>query len=440
MSDTPDFKDDNYTAHIKQLNLVDDIFRGIDSSVKHIQKFNKEVDEEFKARQKEATLDNYVFRTVDTMKNIIFRKSIDKTAINNKELLKWFEKINFKDNLNEFSKKILKNRVKDGYTYILVDSPSYDAEELKSKADLEKNNIRPYFSNITRNQVININYDDFMMIRQISIQEDYKEKVGRFGHEIKPQIRVFEVVGNAVEYSIWREGEEYSNDIIMIPAIPIVKVGDDDVPPLYDQAIININHLNRNSEKSNYVRVGSAPFPLVWGMSDDASVKTLGINSGLVFNGTKAESGFEWAEMSGSNYNMIQEEIKYREEQMERISVEFVTQLKNTTATEVEKASTSNESKLMDYSTELEQGINQAIQMMGMYYPNIKESDVITTNKDFDSNIITTEMFDNLMKLRINNDLSYERLMEILEKGEILSVLDEKEKETEKLRLKDTLV
>lgn len=437
-SNTPNFKDADYQKHEAQITKVNDVFNGVDSAKKYIKQFEKESDKTYKARLDEAALDNYVFRTVDTIKNIIFRKNI-KVETNNTELESWLDKVNFQDNINEFAKKVLVNRVKDGFTYILVDSPSYDKDTLISKADLEANNIRPYMNNITRGQVINIEYDDFMMIRQVSIAETYKVKENRFGYNLEQQIRVFEVVEGMVSVSIWRDDKEVYNDLLNIPVIPLIKVGRDKIPPLYDQAIINIKHMNRNSEKSNYVRVGSAPFPLIWGAVEDSEKRTLGINSGIAFKGNKNETGFEWAEMSGTNYQMIQEEIKYHEEQMERISVEFVTQLKNATATEVEKASTSNESKLMDYATELEQGLNGGIQTMGLFYPNISEDDTVVVNKDFDSNIITAEEFNMLMQLRTNGDLSYDRLMDILERGEVLSVLDDKERETEKTRLRDDL-
>lgn len=436
--DTPNFKDQDYIKHEHQIKVTNDVFNGTDTAKYYINKFKKEDDDAYKARLSEASLDNYVFRTVDTIKNIVFRKSIQ-VETNNQELEKWLDAINFQDNVNEFAKKVLINRVKDGYTWLMVDSPSYDKDTLMSKADLEANNIRPYVNNITRSQVINIDYNDFMMIEQVSIMETYKVKNHRFGYETGQQIRVLEIMDGMVSVSIWRDDKEVFNDLLDLPVIPLIKVGRDDIPPLYDQAIINIKHLNRNSEKSNYVRVGAAPFPLVWGALEDNKKKTLGINSGFVFKGTKNETGFEWAEMSGNNYKMIQEEIKYHEEQMERISVEFVTQLKNATATEVEKASTSNESKLMDYATELEQGLNNAIQVMGYFYDKIKEDDKVIVNKDFNSNIITAEEFNMLMQLRTNGDLSYDRLMEILERGEVLSVLDDKEKETEKTRLRDEI-
>ena len=434
----PNFKDAEYIAHENQLTKVNNVYKGTDTSKQYIARFGKEDAADYTTRQNDCTLDNYVFRTVQSIKNIIFRKSLDLSNITNKELLSWLEKANFKDDINEFAKDIIVNRVRDGIAYILIDTPTYSQAENLSKLQLEQRNIRPYFTKILRGQVLNKIYDDNNKLIQISISEQYKTNQGRFGAEYKDQVRAYELVDGAVNFSIWRENAEVQNDVLMIDAIPIVVMGDDLIPPLYDQTLINLNHLNRNSEKSNYVRVSAVPIPVLRGTLAGGDVpKTLSVNSGLHF--ADADGSFEWTETKGTNYQMIQEEIVYRENQMERISVEFTTQIANITATEVEKNSMTNESKLMDYSLQLEGAINKSIQMMGMFTNGISEKDIVLTNKDFDSSIISEQEFNMLMALRTNGDLSYEELRLALEKGEVLRLLDDKEKKAEKLLLRDDL-
>lgn len=436
----PNFKDDEYIAHENQLRIVNDVYRGTDTSRQYIAQFGKEDSKDYLIRQKDCTLDNYVFRTVQSIKNIIFRKSIDLSNIKNTELLKWLEAVNFKDDINEFAKDLIVNRVRDGIGYILIDSPTYSKDETLSKLEMEKRNIRPYFTKILRQQVINKLYDDNNKLIQISIAERYKIEEGRFGVEYGEQIKAYEVIKGKVKVSIWRDNEEVLELGMELntDTIPIVEMGDDIIPPLYDQALINLNHLNRNSEKSNYVRVGACPFPIVKGQLADnksAGAPTLSINNGLRF--ADADGSFEWAELSGNNYDVIQKEIEYREEQMQRISVEFVTTISNVTATEIDKKSMTNESKLMDYSLELEGALNKAIQMMGLFANGISEEDKITTNKDFEANIITLEQFNMLIQLLMNEVISKDELRLALEKGEVLRVLTDAERRAEKLKLRD---
>jgi hypothetical protein len=138
--------------------------------------------------------------------------------------------------------------------------------------------------------------------------------------------------------------------------------------------------------------------------------------------------------MTGANFAIIKDWMIILESQMEKISIEFVTELRNATATEVEKSSTSNESKLSNYSSELQDGLNLALEYLGLYKENLGEN-TISVNSDFASNILTAEQFNAIMSLRTNGDVSYERLMKLLERGELLPMLDEKEIETEKALL-----
>ena len=167
----PNFENEEYQLHKNKLILLDDLYNGIDTAKKHIRKFPREDIEDYKDRIDEATLDNYLKSTIETLQNIIFRRPIDLTNIQNKKVIDWCDKINFKDSLNEFGKKVLKNREKDGFTFILVDSPEYDTEEIKSQRDQELNNIRPYFTNILRSQVINWEMDNFNQYIRFTISE-----------------------------------------------------------------------------------------------------------------------------------------------------------------------------------------------------------------------------------------------------------------------------
>ena len=74
--------------------------------IKKILMEEREEPEDFTKRKKSATIDNYVLRTAESIKNIVFRKDIDLANIKNKELLNWLETdIDNKGNsINEFAK------------------------------------------------------------------------------------------------------------------------------------------------------------------------------------------------------------------------------------------------------------------------------------------------------------------------------------------------
>lgn len=429
-----------YTEYNTQVQLVNDMYNGSDSASKHLVPYQNEKDKdkaEFTERKKLVAPNNYVLRTVQSIKNIIFRKPISTTEITDKELLAWLENIDLKDtDINEFSKELLVNTVRDGIGYFLVDSPSKEDENMSLLEEKEKN-IRPYFVPIKRQDLTFWLTDSFGNYRVIVFNESYELLTGDFGLEIKTQQKA---IFNDGRVMIFRDGEKYQEYTREVKKITLVKIDDELVPPLYDMTKKNIEQMNRASEKSKYVRVGANPVPLMFGQlmeEDEATEITGGISSGFRFT-NKTDCDFKWGEMSGANYKVIKEEIELLSKEMEDISISFATESNVKTATQVNKDSTEDESKLVDYATKLEDGINLGIEYMGEFRTTGDFSkQKVVANKDFDSNIITPEQFNMYKELRVNGDITYDRFMDLLERGELLPVLEQAERDKEKMDLRD---
>ena len=435
MSNSPSFKSEQYTKHEKQITLVRDMHNGTDSAVNHLRQFPKEESAEFNDRKQDTALDNYVETTASTTKNIIFRKPIDLSGITSKLVLEWSKNINFTDSLNKFAKDLLVNRMIDGNTYLLVDRMAFDEDQTKNAAQQSEDEKRPYFINVLRENVLNVEMDMYGNYTRVSIREFYSEKVGTFGSKSLEQIKVWY---NDGKIEIWREDKLFDTIATKLKVIPLIKIGSDENPPLYNQAKLNIQHMNRGSECSNYVRVGASPFLAVFGnLEGGDKPKTLGINSGLKFS-DKDQSDVKWIEMTGANYTIIKQEIEKLAEQMIRIAVSFATDSANKTATQVEKESVDGESKLTDYSVEIEEGINKGLEYMQLFVEASLGENTISTNKDFDSAILTPEQVTNYLALYTQNVISLDKLLEVLMQGEYIEQMTDKEIEKEKLLLRDS--
>lgn len=430
------FKSKQYTNHENQIKVVNDIYNGVDTAKDYLYQYSEEDKTEFGNRQNTADLDNYVASTVDAIKNIIFRKPINLSGVEDTTVQEYLEKINFTNSINEFAKTTLTNRIKEGYSYILVDSVQYDKEKVTNKAQQDALGIRPYFVNIKRSNVFRVVLDEQSNHDVVIISEAVEEwSEAELESKTIEQVRVLYRDGRV---QLWRDDEVYKTFNTNQSEITIVKVGNDDIPPLYDLAKTNINLFNRESEKENYVRMGANPFIAIFGdlEQEDGEAVTLSINSGLKFS-NKSESDAKWIEMSGANYEIIKDTIQEHRNKMQRISVEFTTEVSNRTATEVEKESTTAKSQLTHYATELEEGINTAIEMLSLYKDGITGENTALVNKDFESNILTDRQFNMLMQLHTNNTISRERLLSAVERGEILEVLSDDDKAKEELRLKN---
>jgi len=426
-----------YSEHAKQVKKVNDVFSGSDYAANYLLQYNKEDKVDFDKRKDAATLDNFVFRTLDTMKNIVFRKDIDTTGVVNKDMLKYIETIDLQNSIDFFAKQIFENARKDGFTFILADSQNYDKTLLVTKADRERAKIRPYLVNIKREQVINwqgsdINFSEWVIIRETVIVDG-----DNFEEEEIQQYRVIYKDGTVFIYK-----DDGTEEILQtVPKDKIlIKVGIRDIPELYDQALINIKHLNRDSELDNYVRIGGAPFLGVGGQRNkrDGAVETIAINKGLQFESEKWK--VEWIEMSGQNAIMIENRISKYEESMLRYSIEFLTKDGNLTATQVNKESTPKESKLKGYAKQLEESLNEALEQMGLYIKSGYGENLIIVNKDFDNSLLLPEEADGYRQDFINGVISLDTLWKLYEKGERLPIRTEQEKEEEKALVRETQI
>lgn len=433
MAATPIFESDEYIKYKDDVKLVEDFFNGIKTATGYLRRYTKESNEKYAERKRDASLDNYVGRTAKSIRNIIFRKPVDVTELESTSIAPLLDSVNLADDLNEFAKDVTLAAVRDGYTYILAEAP-VKTDEIQSQADAQANGFRPYLLQIDRPRVLNWILNEDGTFKQATIKFEYSEP-DEYGETIKDEYRCYKE-GGIVE--IWREDVKTAEVELGVDFVPLVKVSDEDIPPLYDLSRLNSNHMNRNSELDRYVRIAGAPFLAVFGKLDDG-VKALGVDQGLAFNSSQ-DSDAKWVEMTGKNAQVIEARIKNIESQMVNVAVSLTTSSQIRTATEVEKESAENESLLVHVATTVETGLNRALDYLARFQ-NVESDGLgdagVSINKDYDANILTPEQQTALLNMYDRGVLSWERLLDLLEQGEVLPVLEEAEREKEKLRVND---
>ncbi len=122
-ADSPNTRHLNYTKHIHQIELVNNVYNGIDSVVaaKYLFKFPQEATDTYDLRADRATLRNFVKRAVEAFTGMIFRKPIDVEGYGVRTA-RSFPKIDTHQDIGGFTKDMTTAATKDGKTYILIDS------------------------------------------------------------------------------------------------------------------------------------------------------------------------------------------------------------------------------------------------------------------------------------------------------------------------------
>ena len=430
---TPEYENQEYKDHKQQVKLVNDFYCGVDTARSYLSQFPREDTEKYKDRQSRATLDNNVLETVNTISNVVFRKDLDIEGVKNASVQEWIKKIDFRQDLNSFGKELLRNRKRDGYTFLLVDSPSFDEEIINSQLIAQEQNIRPYFVNILRKNVINWKLNKFNEYERFTIREFYTDTTDQYNEEQKEQIKVWFDNGTV---EVWREGSLFQTIGTGINKVPVFRIGNDMIPPLYDMAKSNNMHFNLSSQYDNYVEVGAAPFLAVFAFTQSDAPKTLGINDGLTFD-DKQSGDVKWVEMTGNNAEIIKSRIEQHKQIMNDIAISFATSSNVKTATQVESEKTEDESKLVNYADELEEGLNAGLEMMQLYESVSLGENTVKVNRDFSANILSPEEANSYRLDFAQGIISIDRLLDIYEDGEYLKKMTEPERNAEKLKLLD---
>lgn len=429
-----------YTKYINQVNLVNDIYQGRDTAKNHLVQFEMEKDTEFAKRLKTCTIDNYVERSINSRKNIIFRKPISLEGVSNSKLKDYCEN-DFDSkgtSLNEFAKEWLTHADKDGFCFALVDTPQKD-ESIVTQLDEKLNNIRPYATLIKRKDLFYWETDSYGNYTVIAFYESYQvREAGIFGFETKIQVKA---MFNDGSVRIFRENEEVANYYRGVNEILICKLGKSDIPMFYNMANTNIKQMNRESELSHYTRITLNPTPismgdLKGGEDEEGNIKTLSVNQGLHFE-DKESCDFKWVEVSGKSHEVGVKEIDRLAEQMTRDSISFATESNVKTATQIEKDATEDESRLTDRAQMLEKAINKLLEYYSILNPELGKDQLVEVNKDFSTNKLSPEQQDRLISLYIQDVISRDRLLRALERGEVLEILNAQDEAKEKTLLLD---
>jgi hypothetical protein len=334
------------------------------------------------------------------------------------------------NDISTFSKDTLKNLTKDGITYIMVEKQAYD--EVKTKADELK--VRPYFVNIKRADVINFETDNQGNFLQFTYNELYSIKEGYKTTEYTQQRCYRFDDENACIVEIWRDGELFSVETVELGFIPIVQIGNDLVPYIYDLAIQNKNHFNLKNEQRYYARMCAYPQRVTYMLDTQGGSITLGANEAINFDSPKSEAGFEIIELNGKSVDVLEGLIVRDEEDMRKYIIGLIEGDIQRTAKEVSVTNAGNESTLQEYAKMLENGLNESLYIMGLYQ-GLTITDTVLVNREYSDEKLTAEQIRELKDLYVNSVISWDKLVEALIKGEVLEFEDESEIDVMKSQL-----
>lgn len=124
-----EFKDNDFLENISYLQTISDVYNGTKSvknnGSKYLYEFTLETEEKYKERLKNSIFKNYLTPAINNLNSLIFRKGIKLSY--DEQFNDFFSNVDGEGtSLELFMQKTSKQAIKDGLTYIWVDSLKTD--------------------------------------------------------------------------------------------------------------------------------------------------------------------------------------------------------------------------------------------------------------------------------------------------------------------------
>ena len=415
-----DNKHPEYMKHYNQIELCNNIYYGVDTSLIYLNQLERESNDSFMQRKKNATLKNFVKRAIEAFIGMMFRKHIEYTGIS-PELMSILDKVDGYNGMDRFARNLSDELLTDGKVFIGIDSPK-DGEG------------KPYALIYKRNQIINWSRDDAGNYNMLVAHEFVQDNEDIFQTDYVEQFKVFLADGSIQVWRYNNDGNElYMHDEIFteFDRVPFVAIELDNVPPLYDVAKMTVKHFNRTSVKDKYLDMCACPVPLVWGADVDDTkggtkpVLVVGADEAFLFNGTKEECDFQWRELSGSSIDKLQNDLEVIEQDITTGIIRAATNdsgvMKTATQAFYEAAESSN--RVVVIATVIEQGLNNMLEIMAdIANEPLDDKARIIINKDFNAVQGGNDSVRILWEIYLGGGLSTTTFLDSLAKYEVVDI------------------
>ncbi len=438
----PDTVHPLYLKYAPQIKLVNDVYNGTDTVKEYLFKFPQELEETYLIRQERATLRNFVLRSVQAFTGMIFRKPIQINGYPARTA-RSFDTIDTVNTVSSFTRKVADAVIREGKAYILIDSPN------------EESRGQPYLLLINRSSLINWRKDSVGNFTMVVIYEIVSEPNGAFGTKYVEQWRHYSEDGmitvyrkaastsrNSTNFEIYSQVESQYN------GIPIIEIDESDVPMLYDIALMNIKHYNRQSHKDRYLTMAALPIPVIWGaeIDEDGNPETakpalvIGVDEAFIFT-SKEESDFQWRELRGDSIDLLEKDLDSITEDITTgvLRAADSNSTVQKTATEVALLQSEASNRVSSIAIAVERGMQKALEILCEFnMEKLPQSAMFKLSTDFNAALSGSDGVRLVYESYLTGLVSIETFLQALSDAEYINI-ESAQKELERIK-KDNFV
>lgn len=446
------FKNNEIILWNEQNKLIEALLNGTqgmkNGAKTFLPKHTLESDKSYENRLSNSTLLNVFRKTSNFLTGKVFQKDIVFEKSVSKKITNWGKNFNSRgQNINIFARKNFLNGIAKGASFVFVDMPKKD-KSIKTKKDEKKAGIRPYFKEISANNILGFIVENGKLI-QVRFFETVTRKKNKYETETVERVRVLEIGrwelhekdNKTDEFNLVDEGEYNIDSIPFLAFIPDEQTSFlTGKSPLYDLAELNLKHWRSASCQDNYLSIGR--IPLYFANKIDIEKLPMGVAN--LLSSDEEGADIKVVEISGKSLEAGRQDLQDIENNMALYGLQQLIPRKvSQTATEKNLSNSDSNSNLGTWATEYQLFLNQiyniACQLMGIEFPencvtvnkkfnfgvyDVNELNMLMNAKDGDRPILSSRVvFDEFKKKGVIDDsVSYEDVLAEIEQAQRDSV------------------
>ena len=266
-------------------------------------------------------------------------------------------------------------------------------------------------------------------LSQVRFRQLVSEPSGSFGEEIVEEVRVLE----PGKWQTWRftssnndhaGWELHGEGDFSLNEVPLVTIYSNRLgtlvskPPLLEVANLNIAYCQRFTDYHHSIHVGSQPILCLKGFDPDSNNELgLSVNTAVLL---PPDGDAMYVEPTSSAYNSQLECLKTLEEQISTLGISTLARQNITNAAAEAKRldRIDSDSIMAIISEDLQNAITDVLRMAGEYAG--KEPPQVTIPKDYENRLLDGNQITAMLQLQMQNQISQETLLRILQEGEVL--------------------
>ena len=343
--------------------------------------------------------------------------------------------------LDEYARRILVSSLLFGHCSTLVDNDAEGVPTNLLERRLQRDR-KPYLVGVEAQQILGwrtAGNRAEARLSQVRYLERVSEPDGKFGESLQQQVRVLE----PGRWETWRNDEPngwalHESGTYDLDRIPLVTVYSNRLatltsrPPLLDVAYLCIAYAQRFTDLHHSVHVGANPILTLRGFDPDSDTSLgLSANTAILL---PPDGGAEYVAPTSDAFEVQLKVLEALESQISQLGVNTLSQanLTNAAAESRRIDRIDSDSIMAILAEDLERALTEIVSIAADY-AGIEPPEV-TIPKDYENRLLDGNQITAMLQLHMQNVISQETLLRILQEGEVLPPYIDMEEELSKTK------